>query len=89
MQATQQVRIVVELVSGAAHLIEVMAVITGGCPLLRPFADDAQLLVAEFGHPGQHFLKIHHASWPGPSLVARRKLTVVAESRGAICWRRC
>jgi hypothetical protein len=66
MQATQQMRIVVKLVRGTAHFIKIVAVIAGWRLLLSPFADDAQLVVAEFGHPRQHFLKIHHASLPCP-----------------------
>jgi hypothetical protein len=34
MQAAQHVRIVVESVSGLAHIVEVLAVIAGRCPLL-------------------------------------------------------
>jgi hypothetical protein len=43
-------RFVADLVRGTTYLIKVVAVIVGWCPLLHPFADDAQLLVAEFGH---------------------------------------
>src|SRR6516225_7337713 len=67
MQTAQKVRIVVEPVSGTAHLVKVMAAIAGGRLFLCPFADDVQLLAAEFGHPGQHFLKVHYpASLPRP-----------------------
>jgi hypothetical protein len=83
MQAAQQVRMVVELVSGTEQLVKVVAMIAGRCPFISPFTDDAQLLLAEFGHPRQHFLKIHHASLPGTSLAARRKPTAVAKFREA------
>jgi len=56
MQSAQLMRIVIEPVSGTAHLIKVVTVIAGRCALLGPLADDVQLLAAELGHPRQHFL---------------------------------
>src|SRR6185437_13546886 len=61
VQAVQLVCVVVEAIGDPAHLVEVLAVIPGRCPLLAPLPDDVQLLVAELGHPRQDFLKIHQA----------------------------
>jgi hypothetical protein len=79
MQTAQQVRIVVQPIGGIAHLIKIVAVIARGCPLLGPFADDAQLLTAEFGHLRQHFLKIHHA--PPSRPVARHPAQAYGDGR--------
>ena len=48
MQPTELVRVMVEPVRRALHLIEVMAVIAGDRLLLGPFPHDVQFFVAGF-----------------------------------------
>jgi hypothetical protein len=47
VQPAKLVRVVVEPVGGALHLVEVVAVVAGGGLILGSLAHDVQLLVAE------------------------------------------
>jgi hypothetical protein len=56
MQPSQKVRVMVEAVRGTNHVVIVVAVIARGCPLLRPLADDVELLTAQLHNFSQRLL---------------------------------
>jgi hypothetical protein len=59
MQPAELMRVVVEPVCGALHLVEVMAVVASGRLFLAPFPDDVQFFVAELHDLRQGLLKVH------------------------------
>jgi hypothetical protein len=59
MQPAELMRVVVEPVRGALHLVEVMTVVASGRLFLAPFPDDVQFFVAELHDLRQGLLKVH------------------------------
>jgi hypothetical protein len=52
MEPAKHVRVVIEPVGRAFHLVKVMAVIASGCLLLGPLTHDVQFFPAQLNDPG-------------------------------------
>jgi hypothetical protein len=78
VQPTEQVRVMVQPVGCAAHLVEVLAVVSSGSLLLGPLTHNVQLFLAQLHDFGQSLFEIHRAlpsaSRLPPSLPAGQSL---------------
>jgi hypothetical protein len=65
MKPAQQMRVMVQFVGGAQHLVKVTAVIARRSFLLRPLTDNVQLLPAQLDDFGQYLFQIHRFPFAG------------------------
>ena len=78
MKPAQPMRVVIQLVGGTQHLIEVTAVIARRSFFLCPLADNAQLFPAQLDDFGQYFFQIHRFPFPAtrPAMPAVKQTTL-------------